>query len=678
MIPNPLSASDEVRVGYNAAWLLAFYEETPDGKLADKPALEISSADYYADIHASLPGDLSGGVYTFAVEGLTDKHYATISQAGEPKVRAVHLYLYWRDAQLGLSTFVPAVADFTDTFSSVKEKDVAQYLVAKLRVVGVTRKAARHRYVTTVTARERVFDIVDRARCLVGDKDHPPIDARDVGPALTELLRRTAGFEAGADFFFYAPTPSGICPPPARKAPRENERTLPTNQTTRRLLEALGRRLEGESGRYGRGMFLIRDGVLHVGQRPIPFAPEGKTARPKPLTVRGGLIETEALPAVLTDPNFSTCTGAAPPRRAQFRLTLKGRPDLKPGDTVLIEPPPEDPPQTAGGPLNALEDALTGPILPTLGDDKLKDPVQLYLTSVEHRLGRTSSFVTTVVGVQLGSDEEIPEDSKWDCHTRVEGWAGRARFTEATPESEVARAVGEVARDALSALALAEVGEVRKMTGDADPRQTLLVWRGLEPGAGEANPARVLDVARPTSGPAPNTPYVTPFAWGPCGLVLPRYPGTRVLVTHRLGNNDDPIDVGALWQTPQAPKSQPGDWWLTLPAEVPAADRAGFADDQAKPAAYNGKVTQDLIDADGNRVIEVGELTLRVTRNKLGKPGKRAERGKPADSVTIEHADGEASIVIDSNGGIVIKGKSIQLDAGSGNITLKAGKVDVQ
>ncbi|MEK8105538.1 hypothetical protein NKG94_11055 [Micromonospora sp. M12] len=52
--------------------------------------------------------------------------------------------------------------------------------------------------------------------------------------------------------------------------------------------------------------------------------------------------------------------------------------------------------------------------------------------------------------------------------------------------------------------------------------------------------------------------YLTPFAWGGCGLILPRYPGTRVALAYRNGAPDDPVEVGALWPTGHAPVSQPG------------------------------------------------------------------------------------------------------------------------
>jgi hypothetical protein len=169
--------------------------------------------------------------------------------------------------------------------------------------------------------------------------------------------------------------------------------------------------------------------------------------------------------------------------------------------------------------------------------------------------------------------------------------------------------------------------------------------------------------------------YTTPFAWGKCGLVLPRYPGTRVFVAYRNGLRNDPVEIGALWESGHGPDSQAGDWWLILPVGIPENERATIAEDKT-PQEHTGKVSQDLIDADGNRVIEVGELTVRVGRDKLKKAGERPARGQ-ADSVTIEHSGGGASITIDQNGKISIKGKNIELDAGSGDIKMNAANVKV-
>ena len=138
--------------------------------------------------------------------------------------------------------------------------------------------------------------------------------------------------------------------------------------------------------------------------------------------------------------------------------------------------------------------------------------------------------------------------------------------------------------------------------------------------------------------PLDGVPYATPFAWGRCGLVLPRYPGTRVAAAFRNGDADDPIDVGALWESGQGPESEPGDWWLILPGDVPRRRRGQHAGRRAAPPEHTGKATNDLIDADGNRVIEVGGLTVRVGRT----PAAAGQRPAAATSrlSPIEHADG--------------------------------------
>jgi hypothetical protein len=166
--------------------------------------------------------------------------------------------------------------------------------------------------------------------------------------------------------------------------------------------------------------------------------------------------------------------------------------------------------------------------------------------------------------------------------------------------------------------------------------------------------------------------------------VLPRYPGTRVVLLHRNGDADDPVDAGALWEAGHGPDAQPGDWWLVLPVGVPPGDREALPDEGA-PAEHDGKASNDLVDADGNRVIEVGELTVRVGRDSLGGAGTRPARGDDG-AVTIEHADAGARIVIKQDGSVTIHaaadlqvsaGGAIRLAAG-GDIDLQGANVNVQ
>jgi hypothetical protein len=141
----------------------------------------------------------------------------------------------------------------------------------------------------------------------------------------------------------------------------------------------------------------------------------------------------------------------------------------------------------------------------------------------------------------------------------------------------------------------------------------------------------------------------------------------RVLVAHRGGDHDDPIDVGALWESGEAPESQPGDYWLILPAEIAETDREQVKEGQ-KPIDPGGKATNDLIDADGSRYIEVGKFIVRVGADKLQPAGERpvAEAGP----VHIEHKSSGSKIVIDAEGNITIQAKKALTLSAEEDITL--------
>jgi len=93
---------------------------------------------------------------------------------------------------------------------------------------------------------------------------------------------------------------------------------------------------------------------------------------------------------------------------------------------------------------------------------------------------------------------------------------------------------------------------------------------------------------------------------------------------------------------------------------VPPEERGQIADDAPiEPPA--GKASNDLIDADGNRVIEVGRLRIRVGRDLLGDAGTRPEAAPT--TVSIEHEKG-SKITIDEDGNItVVSAKKLDLVA---------------
>jgi hypothetical protein len=176
----------------------------------------------------------------------------------------------------------------------------------------------------------------------------------------------------------------------------------------------------------------------------------------------------------------------------------------------------------------------------------------------------------------------------------------------------------------------------------------------------------VLTAASTVKEDTPEAPYLTPFAWNRCGLILPRYPG--MLVQHRRGALENPIDIGALLQVNNVPtKGKAGDWWLVLPVDVDPADE--FASDTDTPERFTGNATNNLIDAAGNRIVEVGALTIRVGKGNPKNAGA-GPKDATADSIVIEHK-GRAVLTVDSDGNITI-------DAGSNNINLNANNVNVK
>ncbi len=678
----PSSEKSAPKIGRDAGWLLSFHREDASGTVA-KPVLEFGRDDYYAQITAVLPGGLDGGGYTFVVEGLTDAHYAAIALANPEAPRIVRLYLFYRDAADGGILSNVLGADVLGMFSSgSKAEEHAADLVAELAVQSVTRRAGARTYETTITARELVYDRVVRRRPY-GDA----IGLSDPSAALTSLMRCAATAPgASVPSVFHAVSPRTA--PPLPEAPADPEppaEFADQRQPIAAALNLIATRLERSANRFGRGMLLVRDGCLHVGQRPIPL--HGTPGQPLAIGLSDGLLQVEALEPIERDPDWEPEPGsdAQAPTRAQFRLTLRGRPDLKPGDLVVVDVPAQDASSTKsplGGAFGALGDLAASIVESVTGNDAMANPVALYVSSAEHRLGRDVGFTTTLTGVQVEGSGVVPDDELWDAHTPTA--APRDPVVKAprgTVERDAADAVVRLVRRETARLHGVDIGEIRAFrttSSGADAAQTSEVFRGLVPTQG-ANASRRADIRRPSGAPASGVPYLTPFAWGRCGLVLPRYPGMRVALGHHQHDGADPIDFGALWQTGHLPaNAQPGDWWLSLPAKANAVK--GNAPGEAivgPPADYSDEATHDLTDAAGNRVIAVGALVVRIGTKSLPRAGERPDPPPAPDSVTIEHPEAKAKIEITSDGTITISGKNLVFEAKQ-KITMKAAGVDIE
>jgi hypothetical protein len=667
---------DKARIGNDAGWVLTFHQEE-----SAPAALTLRVEDYYADIEAALDSGMHGGEYTFIIEGLIDDHYKVLSRNNNEAPTVVKLHLYWRDTIASAGGYLSNVAGITDLTGKLNKDDFENALVAVLSITNVSRQTGKRFYETVIKAKERVFQLatetIQDGMCM------------DSTASVLAKIQEDLGFSIEP---YGLNEETGNIPATGSETPATHLSYLEPGMTYRETLEEIAVALgDAHKDKRGRGMMLIRNGVLYLGPRPIPLIPPGSD--PKPLMLGNGLLETTVDGKTNRDPNFDRSTGDLPPHLTKFKLTLKGRPDLKPGDVVKFDLPPEDVSQTTPSIGDALLSSvgIAGPLAPSLGGT-FDHPVDLYVESVHHKLSRTKGFVTIVKGVSITNAEY------WDTYSDGGSRStSDASSSSASSSGQAAQAVQKIAQRAMATRRFAEVGEIRKMQTQGQgsetelPGQSLTIRRGLAAPDGGANQASRLPIQpSPPSADFPGIAYASPFAWGKCGLVLPRYPGTRVVMVHRNGRFYDPVEIGALWESGHGPDSQPGDWWLILPVGLmPESHRHRLSPNTA-PEEHTGKVSQDLIDAEGNRIIEVGELTIRVGKDSLKNAGERPERpaDEEKDSVTIEHTKEGSKIVMKPDGSVEITAKKIKFDtsqstdgielnAGDGAITMNANTISL-
>ncbi|MGN6110709.1 MAG: hypothetical protein ACTHU0_36740 [Kofleriaceae bacterium] len=645
-------------VGQDAGWHLTFFTEPPGVRI---PKLSIGAGDYHSEISAALPAGLEGGAYSFVIEGITNAHYKVLHEIWSAKPARplyVDLYLYWRDTG-GVLGYLASVASLTGTLDRLAGAPPDEQRVARLVVTRLSRRVGTRRYEAVIEARERVFAALAQRL----PKTVTAATATELAVAVAKKLKI-----AGEEHPFVA-TPSD--------GPAPRLEALTGKKGTKELAR-LEDAMKVESKRGGLPMYVIRDGKLHVGPgRKIPL--EGKT---KPLDAEGGLVhvETTAQSTVDQTADAEAPIAIPPPSHLQYALTLKGRPDLRPGDAVSFADPFSDGMGNLLDPASALNatttpssfgEALAGMGRSFLGaSEVVGGPATMYVTSVSHRLSRTEGFVTTLAGIGIQPGKE------WD--PVPEPGSPGASPPAATPHDELAGAMQDLVK-AMQPEGLG-VGEVRaaKASGTGEPPgQTVDVWVGLTGNDGKPSRARRLAVDRDRKARQNGVPTVSPFAWGKCGLVVPRYPGTRVVLAHAGNAPDDAVELGALWESGHGPDARPGDWWLILPASVASNLRSSIGDEDI-PREPTGSATHDLIDADGERTIEVGRLTVRVKPNKLPPPGVRPDPvSDSAERVTIEHESG-SRIVIKEDGDIVITSSKDLTLSTKNTLTLEADDVKVK
>jgi hypothetical protein len=645
------SQATAVAVGNDAGWALAFYNTDSDGTIADQPTAVFRSSDYYAEIDAGLQDGLQGGSYSITVQGLTDSDYRQISQAQKKGPIAAKLYLFWHDTISGPASYLRNMVGLSAGPSTT---DIEEALVAVLFVTTVKRKLGPLSYDTEIHAVEWAFHMMTQ-------RLQSPLKGDFYTSVCLDIRDRT---QVPINTF----PESGRLTSDAPGAPSNEKVSYRKGKAYGAILTEIASAVEKSLNKRGRNMLLIRDGQIYLGPRPFPLEGDSKV-----LTAATGLIEASADGSSDQDPTAPDLSGGK--RRPHFTLTLKGRPDIKPGDVVRFDPAPEDN-ATAPGLGSTLVGAVMGPIVPGSGDSLSEGATVLAVSSVKHRLGKAAGFLTEVKGVEL-DDAADPWDSYSD-----KGAAAKPKPGSPTADAAAtaASAITEHLEDWTANLSHFDIGQVRSVrsqtSGEMSPSQTETVWEGLQEIDENPNGTRRLPIDG-NNAVRMDIPYATPFAWGKCGLVLPRYTGMRVALGHRRALDHDPVDLGAIWDSGAGPDSRPGDWWLSLPASEDAATTDQAADSD-NPAPWSKEVSQDLIDANGNRMIELGSLVVRVGRDKLHMAGTRPELPDATGSISIEHVDGGSAIVMKQDGSILIRGTSIEIDAGSGNVTIKAKQVDIQ
>jgi hypothetical protein len=301
-----------------------------------------------------------------------------------------------------------------------------------------------------------------------------------------------------------------------------------------------------------------------------------------------------------------------PPVRTSLKLTALGHPGLRAGQTATVKD---------------VDDVPSGP---------------LRIAEVAHRFGVGTGYVceVTLVAARPGKPASIMSGVRAAVDALRAG-TGRERM--AAPDIDV--------------------GEVTEYT----PKGHLVTMAyGQSPAPGSAEPS----VTDPVDDDAVlhGKPVAAPFAFGPCGLMTPVYPGMRALLAHNRGLVNDAAVVGYLWpRTPGAPAPKPhaGDHWLALPT--------GLGLD-GMPA---GPGVNDLTDAKGRRIVQARGLHIVVGAGLLPDVGTRPDPPSD-DTITIEHHTG-TTITVNTDGEVTVatKGKKIMLSNGGVRLTLDNASVEV-
>jgi hypothetical protein len=620
--------ADTAVVGFDAGWTLAFHAAAPDG--APLPAtpddLVLSRTGHAASLRVDAEAAWRPATFEATVDGVTEQD---LHRMIRERLVYVTLKLGWRDLGSGfMAGLATAAATFTGGLTR-DDDDLVEVMTARVRRVERLHGDVRYRTrIAGVDARFHLLQVRDA-----------PVEGAEAGQNLQDYVRRVAG---AATSVLLQGT-AGPCSQAIDEPINLPEGIKAADAVGRLVTQVVGHPVDRRTA-YLRSEGLWLDHLQG----------EGETVPSHDLTLATGVVTTRPLveDRTLDDPALDPFAAeAATVTRAE--VVLRGRPEIEIGDVVRLEldlPAPGDPPSVVStNPLGPLGDAVVG-VGQAFTATTPPDLKPFRVVAVQHRLGPADGFATTLT----------VEEAATAVGSRPAGGSEADRVASALGS----RSTGGDRHPAAPLRLGANVGVVGRQTPSSPPAEGRFVRRpqrvdvqeGLAPRPTAGGPPIVVN--RPVRAPygerqhrVENKPYLTPFAFGKTGLVVPHYPGQRVLDVHLDGLEADAIVAGSLWKDGQEPVSDPGDWWLNLP--VGWETRESSDDPATASVPTGGEATNDLTDGDGGRVIEVKGLRISVGPDALGTAGTRPTAAA-ADEVLIEHPTGGASIAIDSDGNITI------------------------
>ena len=579
---------------------------------------------YFAEIKVERSAAFRAPTFEIKVDGLSDADWKAIAGGSSPHT-LVRIELGWRDlgggAMVALKSFGSMFTGGSGTTSTA--------VVMIGRIQEATRKAGEFQYIAEFRGVDYRWAQMARTKA---ELEIPK------GATVDTVVKNLC------DIAHVSPLHIPKKGWPKAKHPSAEKKTM----TVLDYLRTVGKQAHPDGQGKEIPMFLRADG-FHVGPWKAPIVPGAEHVHA--LDRPGGLADVKPVKDETRQEFVVAPFAIRPVRELSYDATLLGRAEIDLGDVANVEVDEvklgNTGPSSAFG---ALGDVVGGLLL---GGPGPPAPTESEWPG-DHHVSRAQGFTSVV---------RVEPQPKEDGATESDAEAARREPDEAHATAAV---IDERERKARETHEIVGIGVVQSqhVAEGTDLSQRVGVQEGLEPvemsdRATRAFPAKDAPVR-------PEVPYLTPFAFGETGLVVPHYPGMRAAVLHYQGLPTEPIMAGCLWEAGTEPGSKIGDWWLSLPTNVSPADTSS---DPTAVSYPSGPASHDLIDASGARLISVKGLRITIGKGLMKDAGTRPD-DPPQDVLKIEHEKGKARIEFDADGNITI--------ATDGKLTIEANSVDVK